>query len=480
VPLPVLPPEELPLRFYAAGQLFIFNSDSPPTSNTPFVPHVWVSRDEGATWHESSAQLDVGTVTAGGDGVVVFSRSAAFPSQGSSVWTSVDGLTWREVRQAAGVFASADVTSVARGPQGLVAGGRTLISGEQRAGIWTSPDGLIWTHVPNDDGIFGNGSDGSYVDLVVAGPRGILAIGQRSVDHEQIAWASPNGVHWKEAVTPFMDPADYYGHVVAWQGGFVEFNVDPFAGTDVWSSADGLTWTRVGSDELFGGTARVQSAVSFQSGMVAVGGFAPRPEPACLRGASPTMDLQTFHPTAFVWSPTAAGSATPPHVDPADPRTLGLRPSDIGGDSTTSSMSGTYVNLCALNPALGQHLAYEQEFYDPDGEATGGIFFAGKALSIVAQSTVRAKSGFRHLNGFFDEAEASIKRQREVPSRTRIGDESRYFRLQAVTEGEVSGIPFTRYAVAWRKGRSIGVIVTGAEQESVMLARRQLAHLEHP
>lgn len=447
---------------YATGKILVI------TGSAGSSPRIWVSHDGGATWHASPAHLRFTALAAGGDGVVAF--SLADVSHPIRVWTSADGLRWRQLPQPHGVFANGLVSSVARGVHGLVAGGVAASSSlpSVTAGIWTSPDGRTWRQVPNAGRIFGNGSDESQVISIVAGPRGILGIGQGPV-RQTVAWASPDGLHWRRGPAPFSEPPGSSGDLVAWQQGFVHVS-DESGETAIWSSAGGLTWTRVGSDELFGGTARVKSATAFRGGVVAVGSFALHPRPACLRYNTAVLnDLRAFHPAAFLWSPVAGSTAPPPTTDRADPRTFNLFPSD----GITANGPSAYVNLCALDPVLGPHRAYQVLFFDP------GETYGGEALSIVAQSPRAATVGFRQVDSFFGLGVGTIQHKRELSSQPRIGQETRVFQL-GVQFWEPPHNPFTQFAVGWRQGQAIGVVETGTQHEAITLAERQLAHLQHP
>ena len=461
LPSPAFRRGEIPLGFYAAGRLFVIDG------HAGFEPRIWASRDGGATWHESPAHFRITALAAGGDGAVAFSQADV--SQPISVWTSADGLTWRQLRQQPGVFASAQVYSAARGVHGLVAGG-SVGPPRQRAGIWTSPGGRTWRRVPNAGRIFGNGSDGSQVNYVMAGPRGILAIGQRLGTRAPVAWVSPDGVHWQRRTLPFGAGNVGFGQVVAWRGGFVAFTHEG-GETAVWSSANGLTWTRVGSDELFGGSARVWSVTGFRGGMVAVGSFARHPRPACRGWLG---DLQTFHPAAFLWSPAASASAPLPTIDRSDPRTLKLLPSDLGDLAEVVTAGSAYVDLCGADPALGPHRAYQLTFRDP-----GGGQFADTATSIVTASASASRAAFRHVVRLLL-VDGTIQHQRELPARVRLGEGTRVFRLRIRTESEGADYTYTKFAVAWRAGRVIGVVVAYRRHEAVLLAKRQFAHLKRP
>jgi hypothetical protein len=276
-------------------------------------------------------------------------------------------------------------------------------------------------------------------------------------------------VHWRREPAPFSVPQGISSELVAWQEGFVQFS-DEGGDTAVWSSADGLRWTRVGSDAIFGGTARVTSAAAFQGSVVAIGSFAGPLQPACLRNREAGLnDLRTFHPAAFLWSPVRSASAHPPTDDLSDPRALTPVPSDgISADGP-----GAYVNLCGVDPALGLHRAYSLSFVDPAGSS-----YPGEILSIITQSPQAASAGFRFVDRLFGLGLGTVQHKRELSPRVRIGEETRVFQLR-LRFWEPPNNPFTQFAVAWRRARMIGVVEAGTRQEAIMLAERQLALLEH-
>jgi hypothetical protein len=102
------------------------------------------------------------------------------------------------------------------------------------------------------------------------------------------------------------------------------------------------------------------------------------------------------------------------------------------------------------------------------------------ALSIVTESVLASRAAFWHVGQLIQPGE-TIQHQRELAAGVRVGEETRVFRLQVLEEAEGDHNLFTEFAVAWRKGRVIGVVVVPAAQhEAVRLAEKQLAHLEHP
>lgn len=135
----------------------------------------------------------------------------------AAVWTSVDGIGWTRVPhddQVFGGYSGLDahaMTTVTAGGPGLVAVGWVLNPWEADAVVWTSPDGITWSRIPHDEEVFG-GPSYQAMWAVTAGGPGLVAVGEdRSRD--------------------FGD-----------------------GDAAVWTSADGITWTRVPHDEdVFGG-----------------------------------------------------------------------------------------------------------------------------------------------------------------------------------------------------------------------------------
>ncbi|HZU14270.1 MAG TPA: hypothetical protein VFB58_15625 [Chloroflexota bacterium] len=467
VPLPAFQPDDQPTSFDAAGRLYVITGSAG-------VPGIWASQDAGVTWHQSPEHLYLTALVAGGDGIIAFSQGMP-PDFSTRVWTSSDGLAWRELPEASRTFTSAAVFDVVHAGADLIAIGHINGSG---AAIWTSRDGVTWTQIPNNNAIFDRSS---FVDRIVAGPRGIVVAGAEP--SHQVLWVSEDGVHWRHE----RNPASVHlgnlnvGALAAWQDGFVQFS-DEAGETAVWSSTDGLTWTRLGSDELFGGSARVTNAIAFQGGIVALGGFADHPQPACLRTRQDAFDdLRTFHPAAFLWSPAAGASAPPPTSDPSDPRLLKLLPTDLPSTQNFTPSTagggylGAYVNLCALDPALGRHRAYLVFFVDPYSDRGTGNLHPGEALSIVTQSSHAAASGFRFVDRLFGFGLATVQHRRQLPAGVRIGEGTQVFqfRLRFAPHDVVPEL-----ALAWRQGRVIGVVEAATRHEVILLAQRQLAHLE--
>ena len=282
---------------------------------------VWISAD-GVTWsrvpHDEATfggeggRTWMSDVIAGGPGLVAvgisgFDRCCGLARIDSVVWTSVDGLTWSRVPHDEAVFGGALMSSVTAGGPGLVAVGVVDSGGDPDeldgdAAVWTSVDGVTWSRVPHDEAVFGGADNQQMLDVTVGGP-GLVAVGvdgQNVWDYSlgQVAavWTSVDGVTWSrvshdDAVFGEKDGSeDWAGQVMfgVTSGGpglvAVGADISPLSGVwtwgvAVWTSVDGVTWSRspydgepLGLDELTGWRGVfMRSVTDGGPGLVAVG-----------------------------------------------------------------------------------------------------------------------------------------------------------------------------------------------------------------
>ena len=280
---------------------------------------VWASVD-GLTW--SRVPLDeaalggargqwMNSVTVGGPGLVAVGSDGRF----AAVWTSVDGVTWSRVPHDEAVFGGADnqgMNSVTVGGPGLVAVGWVEndgeINGDGAAAVWTSVDGVTWLRVPHDEAALGGAGFQGMSSVTVGGP-GLVAVGvgagRMTVDEGHVdwevkaaVWTSVDGVTWSrvphdEAVFGGVGGQGMRSVTVGGPGlvavGFDQPGDDVPSGrardAAVWTSVDGATWSRVPHDvTLFGGTGnqRMYEVTAAGAGLVAVGAdggfYANRPD----------------------------------------------------------------------------------------------------------------------------------------------------------------------------------------------------------
>jgi N-acetylneuraminic acid mutarotase len=158
----------------------------------------------------------------------------------NDVWSSPDGETWTQVIAAAPWTARSGHTSVVFDNQMWVIGG---FDSGYRDDVWSSIDGETWTQVTaaapwsarygHTSVVFNNRLwviGGSYR----GGPRGGVA-------YLNDVWSSPDGVSWTRATdaAPWEARTDHSS--VAFDN---RLWVIGSPGNDVWSSADGVNWTQ--------------------------------------------------------------------------------------------------------------------------------------------------------------------------------------------------------------------------------------------
>jgi hypothetical protein len=230
------------------------------------VPH------DAAVFHPTVDDV-MSDVVAGGPGFVAV---GATNWQGDgAVWTSPDGLTWtllpnNEAPPLGGPGAQS-IESITTGGPGLVAVGATLDApdvGGLSATVWTSEDGINWSKIPYSEAAFGSiindprpkpgNSRTSMRDVTEGGP-GLVAVGEDT--HAAAVWTSPDGITWSRVP---HDPEVFGGssmrRVAAGESGLIAI------GGKVWTSPDGFNWSVVHDDR------DLDAVAVTESGFVGVGG----------------------------------------------------------------------------------------------------------------------------------------------------------------------------------------------------------------
>ena len=218
-------------QFVAVGNYYA-TAYAPDDELPPPEGRVWLSPD-GRTW-ESLGSLAtfkyafLDKLVAATDGTLLaFGHALSAAGAGSpAVWRSADGRTWD--RFDAGLPSDLQVVSVAHGARGY------LLNSFQQ--LWFSPDGLAWERVDEERSFRGVG----------AGDEGFVAWFEAESGDSAVTIASADGREWFAgdsfpggALVAPLGP-DWISAVVP---GVVEFPVD----LQIWSSANGLDWTRVGT-----------------------------------------------------------------------------------------------------------------------------------------------------------------------------------------------------------------------------------------
>ena len=256
---------------------------------------VWISPD-GVTWSRVAHDEEVFGgeggqqmlgVVAGGPGLVAVGFDESGGDADAAVWTSRDGAVWSRVPHQEAVFGGVGDQSmfgVTTGGPGLVAvGGNHLENlsfgqdGEGAVGaVWTSPDGVTRSRVAHDDAVFGGEANQTMWSVAAGGP-GLIAVGvEESDDFDAAVWTSRDGAAWSrvphhEAVFGGEGYQLMFG-VTAGGPGVVAVGADDSGGdAAVWTSVDGLIWTRIHHDEAVFGSAQMLDVAGVGHGLVAVG-----------------------------------------------------------------------------------------------------------------------------------------------------------------------------------------------------------------
>jgi hypothetical protein len=214
---------------------------------------VWAS-DDGRTWRSAAGPFDEAypsSLATGNDGLLMVGWAARDTQ--AMAWSSNDGLAWEsqpmELPVPGTVAQFGDLAAVADGwmAVGAISAGSDAPSA---AVVWRSADGVSWTcHVLDPGGY----SHSHAWELHRSGDRWLI-IGDAadgcgfgaSCAGYSIAWASPDGVSWSEAILqsePIVIGGTAYDGAA---GGFLGVH----GGT--WLSTDGREWTRVSDGETSG------------------------------------------------------------------------------------------------------------------------------------------------------------------------------------------------------------------------------------
>jgi hypothetical protein len=208
----------------------------------------------------------------------------------NDIWSSVDGLAWTNngtaawfPRGGAGVIVFNNILYLIGGATGVGSG--NVIFGD----VWSSPDGLTWTQI-NAGAVpprfnFGLTSSSSVM-YVAGGTAGPASNGAGQTFYSDV-WSSPDGISWtrltKAAPWVARDNFGFFwlNNKLFVVGGQLS---DPFhlATSDLWSSPDGTVWTRVSANPFGVAASGVWPIAAFYSNGVDF----PIPSPITVTGGT--------------------------------------------------------------------------------------------------------------------------------------------------------------------------------------------------
>jgi hypothetical protein len=217
----------------------------------------------------------------------------------NDVWSSTDGRTW--VREKANTFTNAATFNYTKDWAGrhfagytvhddkmFIVGGDT-IQGEYQNDVWSSLDGRIWTKVTHD---FGLGPVRTFPHVTefqgklwAMGGQTFTDFGAQNIPaavYDDV-WSSPDGVAWTKTIpmTGLWKPrglignhATHLGRMWIVAGGIYDDPAFPRGKmyVDTWSTADGASWIKENEDPPFP-PRYYHSIAEFDDRLWVLGGF---------------------------------------------------------------------------------------------------------------------------------------------------------------------------------------------------------------
>jgi hypothetical protein len=226
-------------------------------------------RDPGEVRISSVVPWKDGFVAAGHVGSLVGPIRAAF-------WVSDDGRRWHRVADSES-FAGSRAADLALTDAGVLVAVGAAGDAKRSTGAvsWRATDPEHWERSAADPSL-----KGAVMQSVTVGPSGIVAVGNDVTSRKAVAWRSDDGTTWTRA--PDAKSLDNFGHAVemravAWTdagyaaGGHRLFGTQ-YPSAVVWTSPDGLAWTRAPEPPSFS-QGKIQGIAAGGPGVVAVGSF---------------------------------------------------------------------------------------------------------------------------------------------------------------------------------------------------------------
>ncbi len=261
-------------------------------------PAIWFSTD-GREWQRVSAESLAGdgheeilTVVATPTGFVAGGFEVTGDEADAAVWVSPDGVAWTRVHQPAFAdLGTQRIHSLTVTPNGILAGGTHYHPNQfglynLDARVWLSADGTSWTRV---DAPTLGGPGWQYITAVLATPTGLFAaggdiVGQPGLHNDAAIWRSEDGITWTQIEDPALGGigAQHISALALDGAGMIAVGYDTASLGNrlpaVWTSPDGIRWTRTVDAALAEPGHRWMNAIAIGPlGLVAVGGDGTRP-----------------------------------------------------------------------------------------------------------------------------------------------------------------------------------------------------------
>lgn len=241
-------------------------SSAPPATSQPAISGGWRSVPAQASVQGVHYQHIIWTGTR-------FVASGDAPIAGSVFLDSDDGVTWNQ--QA--TMAIGSPAALAAGPRGVVAVGTI----GDRLASWASPEGLTWTSHAGGFPTPSTGPDVVEITGVVATDTGWLAVGRRDgictlncglAPLGAIVWTSTDGLRWTRVADQAAFSKSAMTGVTRLGSTFVAVGFTVRRAV-VWTSTNGTTWTRDPDAPLFHPRSSKANAWTEMTGVTASDGL---------------------------------------------------------------------------------------------------------------------------------------------------------------------------------------------------------------
>jgi hypothetical protein len=192
----------------------------------------------------------------------------------NDVWRSADGINWIQVTNLAPWAARAKGQLVVLGNTMYLMGGAASATGTHYGDVWSTVDGINWTQL-NPKAWPGRRRFASTIfqgKIWISGGAGVDTTSPGGYTHTKYSdvWSSSDGIHWTQTVkqAPWIARSEHVfysvGSLLYVLGGLL---IDAFstATGDLWSSPDGVTWTRVSSNPFNLGVSGLWPVAAFGS-----------------------------------------------------------------------------------------------------------------------------------------------------------------------------------------------------------------------
>lgn len=257
------------------NKIWVVGGEDGSTTNN----QLWNSND-GATWTQVTPTGSAFSSPTGGKLLVynnkiwLFEGFSTGPTSSNNVYNSSDGINWTQVSNSGTKYSARHIfDAIVFDNKIWVIGGISNSSSNGLADVWSSTDGINWTQsIPS--GTFFNGR--FHHKLAVLNNKMYLIGGADNGGSNYFGdvWSTTNGVNWTKETNDGVFFSARYSHevVVANNAIYVIGGQSATISGEIWKSTNGSTWTQVAVTNSFGARRDFQ-AIVFNNKICIIGGY---------------------------------------------------------------------------------------------------------------------------------------------------------------------------------------------------------------